>query len=222
MKIVFLGPPGSGKGTYSSRLVPKLGIPHISTGDLFRENIKNETALGKKVKEIIDAGKLVPDEVTAEMLKERIEKPDAKKGFILDGFPRTMSQVEALDKLTKIDIVINLILPDHILIKKIAARRQCRKCGDIYNLADINEDGIHMPPLLPKVEGKCDKCGGEIYQRDDDKEEIVMSRLDVYKKQTAPLIEYYRGKNLLKDVPVVGGPDIMVPNIIKVLETISS
>lgn len=218
MRIIFLGPPGSGKGTYSSRIAPQLKIPHISTGDLFRNEIERGTGLGKKIKNIIDAGNLVPDDIVMQVLKERMSKPDCKNGFILDGFPRTLNQAKALDKIAKIDIVINLVLPDNILIKKISARRQCRKCGEIYNLADIREGDIHMPPILPKKQGICDKCGGELYQRDDDREKVVRERLGVYKKQTAPLIDYYKKKGLLRDIRVVGGPEIMVPKIMAILK----
>jgi len=218
MKLIFLGPPGVGKGTYASRIGPKMDIPHISTGDLLREETKQETELGKKAKEYMDAGNLVPDELVIGMLKKRIEKPDAGKGFILDGFPRTIPQAEALDTITNIDAVVNIILKDEVLVKKIAARRVCKDCGDTYNVVHIKEEGLDMPPLLPKEEGKCDKCGGELYQRDDDKEEVVRDRLGVYKKQTAPLIEYYKNKGLVVDVQVTGGPDVMVPKIIKAIK----
>jgi len=219
MRAIFLGPPGVGKGTYASRIGPKMGIPQISTGDLFRAEIKKETELGKKAKEYIDKGQLVPDDLVIKMLMKRLKERDCEKGFILDGFPRTISQAEALNKKIKIDVVINLILKDEILIKKISARRQCRNCGEIYNLADIHEDGIHMPPIPPRVEGKCDKCSGELYQRDDDKEEVVKERLGVYKKQTASLIEYYRNRGLLKDVEVTGGPEKMVSIVIEAMES---
>ena len=212
-----MGPPGVGKGTYASRIGPKMGIPHISTGDLFRENIKKETDLGKKASEYMDRGELVPDELTIRMLQERISKPDCERGFILDGFPRTIPQAEALDRITKIDRVVNITLREDIIVKKIAARRICRKCGDIYNLADIRFESYRMPPLLPKKEGICDKCGGELYQRDDDREEVVRERLKTYEKNTAPLIEYYRKKGIMVDVEVIGGPDIMVPIIMKAM-----
>jgi adenylate kinase len=219
MRAIFLGPPGVGKGTYASRIGPKMGIPQISTGDLFRAEIKKETELGKRAKEYIDTGQLVPDDLVIKMLMKRLKERDCEKGFILDGFPRTIEQAEALNKKIKIDVVINLILKDEILIKKISARRQCRNCGEIYNLADIHEDGIHMPPIPPRVEGKCDKCSGELYQRDDDKEEVVKERLGVYKKQTASLIEYYRNRGLLKDVEVTGGPEKMVSIVIEAMES---
>ena len=217
MRLIFLGPPGVGKGTYASRIGPKLGIPHISTGDLFRENIKKETELGKKAREYMDKGVLVPDELTVEMLKERISRPDCGKGFILDGFPRTIPQAEALDRITEIDRVVNITLREDIIVRKIAARRICRNCGEIYNVADIREGDLVMPPLLPEKEGICDKCGGELYQRDDDREEVVRDRLKVYEKNTAPLIDYYRKKGIMVDVEVKAGPEIMVPIIMKKL-----
>ena len=218
MKLIFLGPPGVGKGTYASRIGPELGIPHISTGDLLRAEIKEKTRLGKKANEYMEEGNLVPDELVIEMLKNRLEKPDAWKGFILDGFPRTIPQAEALDKITKIDRVVNIIQKDQILIDKIAARRLCRKCGNIYNLAHIKDGKLDMPPILPKVEGKCDKCGNELYQRDDDKEDVVRDRLEVYKKQTAPLIEFYKKRGLIVDIVVKGGPDVVVPEILEAIK----
>lgn len=218
MKLIFLGPPGVGKGTYASRISPQLGIAHISTGDLLRAEVKASSTLGKKAREYMDTGRLVPDGLVIDMLKQRIKQPDCKKGFILDGFPRTVPQAEALDKAMKIDAVVNIMLRDGILIKKIAARRVCRKCGDIYNIVHIKEEGIDMPPLLPKRPGVCDKCGGGLYQRDDDKESVVKGRLEVYKKQTAPLISYYNRKCLTVDINVTGGPDIMVPVIIEAIK----
>jgi len=220
MKLIFLGPPGVGKGTYASRIGPKLDMPHISTGDLFRAEMKSQTELGKKAKEFIDAGDLVPDELVIGMLKNRIEKPDAAKGFILDGFPRTIPQAEALEKITDIDHVVNIKQKDHVLISKIAARRVCRKCGEIYNLAHIKEDELDMPPVLPKVEGVCDKCGGELYQRDDDNEDVVKDRLVVYKEKTAPLIDFYSNKGLIVDVVVTAGPDVMVNKIIEAIKAV--
>lgn len=218
MKIIFLGPPGSGKGTYSSRIGPKYGIPHISTGDIFRAEIKAGTELGKKVEEILKAGGLVPDELTMEVIKKRLSQPDCRNGFIADGFPRTIAQADALEKIAKVDIVLNLVLPDDIIIEKISSRRTCKNCGNIYNIADISREGIRMPPMLPKAEGKCDKCGGELIQRSDERPEIIKGRLEVYKKQTQPLIDYYRGKGLLKDIKVDSPPDEMVSKILEVLE----
>ncbi len=218
MKLIFLGAPGVGKGTYASRLGPKLGIPHISTGDIFRENIKNNTDLGKQVKPIIESGGLVPDEMTIKIVEDRLKRDDCKNGFIFDGFPRTIPQADGLSKVIKVDLVLNIVLPEDILIKKITSRRQCKNCGDIYNLADIRRGQLHMPPMLPKVEGKCDKCGGELYQRKDDNEQTVKDRLDEYKKKTQPLIDYYKKKGLLKDLEVVGSPEIMVPRILEMLD----
>jgi len=215
LKLVLLGPPGSGKGTYAQRIGPKLGIPHISTGDMFRENIKNKTELGKKAKEYIDKGELVPDEITIEMLKQRLEQDDAKNGFILDGFPRTTTQAEALDKITKIDAVINLVVPDEVVIARLSSRRQCKKCGKIYNVLF----------LKPKKEGVCDVCGGELYQREDDKPEVIKERLKVYTKNTAPLIEYYKKKGVIIDIEcksVDVPPEIMVEKIMKALENVKA
>jgi len=224
MKIIFLGPPGSGKGTYSSRIAPQLGIPHISTGDILRDIVKQGRELGKKVSVYQQKGDLVPDDITIKVLKERISEQDCEKGFILDGYPRNINQAKALDKITDIDVVINLRIADEILIKKLMARRVCKNCGDIYNIADIKEtvNGVeyNMPPMLPKNDSECDKCGEELIQRKDDSEEVIRERLGVYKKQTKPLIDYYTKKGLIKDVYVVAGPEIMVPNIMEVLRQI--
>lgn len=217
MKLIFLGPPGVGKGTYASRIGPQLGIAHISTGDLLRSQIKEGTDLGIKAKEFMDAGNLVPDDLVINMLKERITHDDCDKGFILDGFPRTIPQAEELEKITNIEAVVNIKLADDVLVKKIAARRVCKNCGDIYNIIHIKEGELDMPPLLPIEEGKCDKCKGELFQRDDDNENVVRDRLKIYKEMTSPLIEFYEKKGLIIDIHVVGGPDIMVPNIISAL-----
>ena len=176
MRFVFLGPPGVGKGTYSSRAAPLLGIPHISTGDIFREEAAKGTELGNKIKAIMESGGLVSDDIVLDALKERLKKPDAEKGFILDGFPRTIEQAEALGKMFSIDMAMNIHMPEDILIEKITARRVCRECGDLYNVADIRRHGIELPPMLPKVPGKCDKCGGELYQRKDDTEDAIKVR----------------------------------------------
>ncbi len=218
MQFVFLGPPGVGKGTYASRAGPQLGIPHISTGDIFRAEVKSGSELGNRVKGIMDSGGLVSDKIVIEVLKKRLGQEDARKGFILDGFPRTIPQAEALDGVTSINAVMNIDLPEDIIVEKISARRICRNCGDLYNVADINRNGIRMPPMLPKVEGKCDKCGGELYQRDDDKVDVVKERLDAYKKQTSPLIDYYRDKRILIDFRPTAGPDEMVPKIVELLK----
>ena len=218
MKIVMLGAPGAGKGTYASKiLAPELNVPHISTGDLFRAEAASGSELSVKIKEIMDKGDLVPDKIVIEMLKKRLEQEDAQNGFILDGYPRNIKQAEMLDEITNIDLVLNVRLADEIIIKKIAGRRICRKCGYIYNVADIHEGNIVMPPLLPEKEGICDKCGGEIYQRDDDTEEVVRDRLKLYYEKTAPLIEYYEKRGIVKNVDVNGSPDIMRPVILKLI-----
>jgi adenylate kinase len=218
MKKIILGPPGSGKGTYSKRISPMKKISHISTGDLLRENIKNLTEIGKKAKEFMNEGKLVPDEIVIEVLKQKIYSTDCENGFILDGFPRTIEQAKALQEITNIDLVLNLNLPEDILIEKICARRVCENCGDIYNIADINRSGVKMPPMNPKKEGICDKCNGKLIQRDDDNEIIVKERLEIYKKQTKPLIDFYKEKNKLKEIYIKGPPEEMVPKIIEEIE----
>jgi adenylate kinase len=224
-KLIFFGPPGSGKGTYASRIGPKFEIPHISTGDIFREAIKSETPLGKKVKGYLDRGELVPDETVNEIVKVRLKQPDCKKGFILDGYPRTVDQVRFLDKITKIDGILNLILPDEILIEKMTARRICRNCSSIYNIADIHRvvNGVEfiLPPMNPKRKGICDKCGSkDLYQRDDDKEKVIKERLEVFKKQITPVLKFYKseGKIPIVDVYVTRGPDIMVGKILDLLK----
>jgi len=221
MKIIFMGPPGSGKGTYSSRIGAQKEWAHISTGDMLRAEIKNESELGTEAKKYMDEGKLVPDELIINMLKNRIEQDDCKSGFILDGFPRTIPQAESLETVTKMDVVINLAVPEHVIIGKILARRTCEKCGNIYNIADITfgpNNEYRMPPLSPKVEGICDKCGGKLVSRSDETEEIIKNRLKIYKEQTEPLVNFYKEKGLLKDVDVIGPPNVMVPKILEVLD----
>ena len=195
MKIVLLGPPGAGKGTQAEILVKKLLVPHISTGDMFRAAISNGTELGKEAKSYMDKGQLVPDEVTVGIIRDRIAQSDCKEGFLLDGFPRTIAQAAALDDLmrdmsTSLDAVLNISVPLDRLIDRLTGRRKCRKCGTIY----------HLLYNAPEVENVCDACGGELYQRDDDKEETVKSRLSVYEKQTAPLIEYYEKQGILHTI----------------------
>ena len=210
MRIVLLGPQGSGKGTYASRLGPILGIPHISTGDLCREEAAKGTELGKKIKEIMDRGGLQPDEIIIEMLKNRIKKDDCKKGFVLDGFPRTLKQTKELEKITSLDYVVNLVVPHWILIKRLSLRVSCKKCGEIYNLGY----------LKPKKEGICDKCGGELIQRDDDKEEAIKMRLKEYEEKTKPLIDYYKNKGILVNVSnnkIDTPPEVIVDKILEVL-----
>jgi len=209
MNAIIFGSPGSGKGTYASILEKKLGIVKISTGDIIREEIDKNTELGKRMKDYYDRGDLVPDDIVIEVLKKRISEPDCvEKGFIFDGYPRTISQVEALSKIAKIDVIINLDVPDWIIIERLSNRRTCKECGTNYNLKY----------LKPKTEGFCDKCGGELYQREDDKPEVIRDRIRVHEKQTQPLLEYYKGK-----IPFVEfkceSPDIPPEvNIEKILE----
>ena len=190
MKIIFLGPPGAGKGTYASRLTPILETPHISTGDIVRDEIKAQTELGNAIREYSDKGELVPDKIIIKLLAKRLSKADCERGFILDGFPRTIKQAEALDKISKIDLVINVNVPDEIIIKRLSNRIVCKRCGTIYNKLT----------LKPKRNNICDECGGQLYQREDDKPEVIQERLNVYRKKTEPLTEYYRKKDLLKNV----------------------
>jgi adenylate kinase len=190
MKLIFLGPPGAGKGTLAVRVKDLLGIPHISTGVIFRDAIAAKSPLGLEVKAIIDAGKLVEDETTIALVKERLAQADAQKGYILDGFPRTIAQAEALETFSAVDKVVNFDIPDSGVIERLSGRRVCRKCG--FN--------FHTIFNKPKQEGTCDFCGGEIYVREDDKPLAVAKRLDVYRAQTQPLIDFYRKKGLLVDI----------------------
>jgi adenylate kinase len=195
MRIIMLGAPGAGKGTQAARIADAYHIPHISTGDIFRANIKGGTELGKKAKGYMDAGKLVPDELVCDLVADRIAQDDCKDGYILDGFPRTIPQAEALEKAaadlgTKIDYAVNIDVPDEAIIERMSGRRACVKCGATY----------HVQYNPPKVEGKCDNCGSDLILRDDDKPETVRTRLEVYHTQTQPLIDFYKSKEILVTV----------------------
>ena len=198
--FVFLGPPGAGKGSLAVKVAEDYKIPHISTGDIFRANIKAQTPLGVKVKAIIDSGSLVSDELTFELVKDRLAQDDCKNGYILDGFPRTIPQAEMLDGLVADLKVVNFQIKDEIVIGRLSTRRVCKACGANYNIKT----------LPPKVEGVCDKCGGELYQRDDDKQESILHRMDVYREQTEPLINYYKNKGKITDLDASIETDILL------------
>jgi adenylate kinase len=208
MKLVFFGPPGAGKGTVAVKLAEQEGIPHISTGDLFREAIKNQTELGKKVKEILDSGALVPDEVTVDLVRERLAQGDTSSGYILDGFPRTIPQAEALAEITTLNAVINFGLDDETIVSRLTGRRVCSKCGFSH----------HMDFLPPKREGICDRCGGELIQRKDDTEVSIRNRLSIYESQTAPLIDHYRKGGLIVDVDGKPAPEVVLSSVAAALQ----
>jgi len=212
LKAIIFGAPGSGKGTYASRLQTKLGIDVIAMGDIFRELMKQDSELGRKVKVYVEKGLLVPDEIVIEVLKQRLNKIPKGKGFILDGYPRTLKQAKTLDAITKIDAILLLDVSDWIIIERLSSRRICRNCGTVYNVRF----------LKPKVEGICDKCGGPLYQRSDDNPEVIKKRLQVYQEQTRPLLEYFKAKK----VPFVASstptldtpPELIVDKIIAELK----
>lgn len=212
MNLILLGPPGVGKGTQAKQIAELKHIPHISTGDMLRENIKNDTELGKKAKEFMDKGLLVPDTVVISMMAQRIREKECEKGFLLDGYPRTIPQAEALEEDLKkldrtIDRVINLKADSDVLVERISGRRVCKDCGQSY----------HIKNQPSKVEGVCDKCRGELFQRDDDKEETVKTRVSVYEDQTAPLIDFYRERGVLEDIDGTKGIDEIFQEISKIL-----
>ena len=212
MKIVMLGAPGAGKGTQAKMIAAKYGIPHVSTGDIFRANIKNGTELGKEAKSYMDKGALVPDELTVRILLDRVAQEDCAKGYVLDGFPRTIPQAEVLDaELTKlndkIDFAINVDVPDENIVRRMSGRRSCPSCGATYHI-------VHIPP---KQEGVCDKCGAALVQRDDDKEETVKNRLKVYHEQTQPLIDFYEKKGVLQNVDGTVDSEEVFAAIVKIL-----
>jgi adenylate kinase len=213
MRMILLGPPGAGKGTQAKDLVNKYSIPQISTGDILRKNLAEKTPLGLEAKKYMDAGGLVPDSVVVGIVKERLKEADCKKGYILDGFPRTVPQAEELDKAlaemnTPLDKVLSIEVPDADLVGRLSGRRTCRGCGE----------GFHVMFKKPKEDGKCDKCGAELYQRDDDQEESIKNRLVVYHSSTAPLIDYYTGKGLVASIDGVGDMKDIFGRMVSALE----
>lgn len=208
MNLVFLGPPGAGKGTIASEAKNHFDIPHISTGDLFRSHIKGGTELGKQVQAILASGDLVPDSVTIAMVEDRFKQDDAKKGFILDGFPRTIAQADALSKMKNLDFVVNFVLDRDQIVARLSGRRMCKSTGRTYHI-------LYNPP---KVEGLDDETGEPLIQRDDDKPEAILNRLGVYEAQTAPLIEYYRERKLLLDIDAAPSPAEVLATLIEALK----
>lgn len=205
MKLVFLGPPGAGKGTQASMVCQRFAIPHISTGDMLRAAIANGTETGMKAKVFMDKGQLVPDEVLIEMVRERLNEKDCEKGFLLDGFPRTVDQAEALQNICAPDVVVDVDVADEKLLDRLTGRRVCEKCGESFHVAKIGDAKV------------CSRCGGTLIQRDDDKPATIRNRLDVYHRQTAPLIDYYRGKGTLRTVDGDQTPEKVFEAILVVL-----
>jgi adenylate kinase len=212
MRLVLLGAPGAGKGTQAKKLIDKYVIPQISTGDILRKAVADGTPLGKEAKSVMDKGELVPDSIVIGLVKERLAQDDCKKGYILDGFPRTTPQAEELDNVlaemgSPLDTALSVDVDAEILMKRLTGRRTCKSCQQMFN--------VHFTP--PQKEGACDKCGGELFQRDDDKEDTIKNRLDVYEKSTAPLIDYYGKKNILKSVDGMGSVDDIFNKVCLVL-----
>jgi adenylate kinase len=207
MKLVIFGPPSAGKGTQAQKLSKQYGIPQVATGDLLRKAVADKTPLGLRIKSYLDQGKLGPDEVIVQLIKERVAKPDCKNGFLLDGFPRTMGQAKELERMTDIDLVLSIVVDFEALVERAVGRRTCPKCSAVYHIK-------FNPPMNA---GVCEKCGSKLIQRDDDKEDTVRNRLKVYQEQTAPLIEYYRKKGKLVDVDGSGGIDAVYSQMVKAI-----
>jgi adenylate kinase len=210
VNVILMGPPGAGKGTQSAMLARHLSVPNISTGDMLREEVRRKTALGTEAKRHMDKGDLVPDAVIVGVIEERLRQPDCAPGFILDGFPRTVPQAEGLDRVLgalrrRIDQVVSIAVPNEELIKRLSGRRTCRDCGALYHI-------IFDPPTNA---GICNKCNGDLYQRDDDHEDIIASRLEVYARETAPLLEYYRARALLAEVDGIGGREDILARVLE-------
>jgi len=205
MKLVVFGPPSAGKGTQAQKLSAKYGLPQVSTGDLLRKAVADKTPLGVKVKSYLDQGRLGPDDLIVKLIKERVSKPDCRNGYLLDGFPRTMGQAKELDKMTNVDLVLNIVVDMEVLVERAVGRRSCPNCGAVY----------HVKFNPPTNAGTCEKCGSSLVQRDDDKEETVRNRLKVYQEQTAPLIEHYRKKGKLVDIDGSAGIDAVFSQMVK-------
>ena len=206
MKLIFLGPPGAGKGTQATGVSSHLRVPHISTGDMFRSAIKNQTPTGLEAKRYMDAGQLVPDSVVIDMVKERLAMPDCENGYLLDGFPRTVEQAEALEKFAAPDAVVDIEVPDEMLVDRLTGRRVCATCSGTFHISKLADEKL------------CPVCGGELYQRDDDKPATISNRLNVYHEQTAPLIGYYAGLGRLKRIDGNARPEDVFQNILSSLE----
>lgn len=202
--IVFLGPQGSGKGTVIGKIKDRYAVPHISTGDMFREALKQGTEFGKKAQEYMNRGELVPDDVTVGMVQERVAREDCVNGFMLDGFPRNLAQAEALSRITKIATAVLIEVPEEVSLERLSGRRQCRQCGTIF----------HLKFVPPKQEGLCDRCGGELYQRDDDKPEAIKERLAIYRSETMPIAQYYDMAGVLVSVDGSGSPDDVAAQVV--------
>jgi len=212
MNAIIFGAPGAGKGTYSSRLQAQLGLEVIAMGDIFRESLKKDTELGRKVKSYVEKGLLVPNDIVIDVLKQRLSEIPKGKGFLLDGYPRTVDQAKTLEKIAKIDVVILLVVPDWIIIERLSTRRICRNCGAVYNIRF----------LKPKTEGVCDKCGGPLYQRADDTEEVIKKRIQIYEEQTQPILKLFKKKKIpfveARCETIDAPPDDIVKEIIRDLK----
>jgi len=208
MKLVIFGPPSAGKGTQAQKLAKRYGIPQVATGDLLREHVAKKTPIGLKVKEYLDSGRLGPDDLIVQMIADRVSKPDCEGGYLLDGFPRTIGQAKELEKMTEVDLVLNIVVDLEVLVERAVGRRICPKCAAVY----------HVKFNTPKTEGVCDKCGSALIQRDDDREATVRNRLKVYQEQTAPLVEHFRSKGKLVDIDGSGGIDAVHAQMVAAID----